>query len=97
MIAATVLLDARTAIGTVFGVGRDVVGRFGVIFTFGFPHLDHLALSGSMVVIATLETIFGIAFTADHSLRFGLVRLDDCLAFEFDTATHCRMGFDALL
>ena len=44
VVTASVLLNADIALGTVLGVGRDVVRSLAVVRTLGQPPLDGLAV-----------------------------------------------------
>lgn len=64
VVAATVLLDANVALGTVFGVGAYVVCRLAVVRTFRQPLLDHVAVSRSVVFHAAPEGEYYVALEA---------------------------------
>lgn len=67
MIAASILLNADVALGTVFSVGTNVVGRFRVICTLREPFPDCGAVCGGVIHLTTLETEDFVAPIALHS------------------------------
>ena len=70
MITTTALFDARVTIGTVFGVGRDIVGRLPVLLTLGQPLSDHMTTGGSVIFETALEAELCLTAATVHSLRF---------------------------
>ena len=76
MVAATVFFNACAALGTVFGVRRDVVGGFGIVGAFGEPQLDRFAIGWSVIFTATFETIRAVAIFANYPLRLRFFGFD---------------------
>lgn len=67
MIAASVLLNADVALGTIFSVSTNVVSRFRVVCTLRKPFPDCGAVCGGVIHLSTLETEDLVASIALHS------------------------------
>lgn len=55
VVAASVLLDSAGALGAFLGVGRDPVGRLGVVFALLDPQLDQRADGGAVGGLAAAK------------------------------------------
>lgn len=73
VVAAAVLLDGDVALGTLFGVGRDPVGRLRVVVALLYPLLEPLALDRVVPQLAAPEAEH-VAAEAPHSLRVKVLR-----------------------
>lgn len=79
VIAAAVLLDADVTLGTVLGVGADVVGRFAVVGALCEPLADDLAIGGRVIVHPAPEAERRRAHLARRLLRADVRAADDDL------------------
>ena len=79
VIAAAVLFDADVTLGTVLGVGADVVRSFAVVRTFREPLADDLAIGWRVVVRSTPEAKRRRAHLAGGLLRANVRAADDDL------------------
>lgn len=66
VVAAPVLFYGGLALGTLFGVGRDPVARFGVVVAFLDPHLDQVAPHWIVPVFGARKTKVMAASTLHH-------------------------------
>lgn len=77
MIAASVLLNADVALGTIFSVSTNVVGCFRVVCTLRKPFPDCGAVCGGVIHLTTLETEDLVAPIALYSASSGLLYPDN--------------------
>lgn len=77
MIAASILLNADVALGTVFSVSTNVVGCFRVVCTLREPFPNCGAVCGGVIHLTTLETEDLVAPIALYSASSGLLYPDN--------------------
>lgn len=77
MIAASILLNADVALGTIFSVSTNVVSCFRIICTLREPFPDGGAVCGSVIHLTTLETEDLITSIALYTASFGFLYSDN--------------------
>lgn len=64
MIASSILLDQRVAVGTGLGISLDPIDGFRIIVAFFDPHLDNLACTWKVVLVRAFATEFMAILTS---------------------------------
>lgn len=92
MVAAAVLLNRHTALGTLFGIGRDPVGRLGVVIALLDPLLEPTALDRIVPVLAAGKAEHMTAFAVNAS-RLRIRHLHRIGAVDGRTPTQQLVAF----
>jgi len=97
VVAASILLDARVTVRTVFGMRADIVGGFAVVGTLDHPAFDSSAGGGRMIINAASKAERSRACFADGALRLQRLGSNHSGAVGTWAETQLRMAFHVVL